>query len=283
MAEKTSTAVAVKSNDFGSQVIQRVDDLCKVGFTLPKDYNHVNAIKASVLVLSELKDRNGRPFNEVCTPQSIQKALFSMATKGLDVSRNQAYYIVKGNQLCLHESYFGKVARVKRVYPDFDPTPRVVYQGDVFEYTTDVKTGRMQLVKHEQKIENLDKDFVGAYMYLPCPDGGQKLYIMTKKAILQAWMKSSNKSMTVQHEFREKMIGKTIINSGCTMIINATPELFESNIQVNENGNDDDIVEEVQAETLSESEVVEINPDEIPEAEAKPEAKEAPETEDDEF
>lgn len=283
MSENKTTAVAVKSNDFGSQVIQRVDDLCKVGFTLPKDYNHVNAIKASMLVLSELKDRNGRPFNEVCTPQSIQKALFSMATKGLDVSRNQAYYIVRGNQLCLHESYFGKVARVKRVYPDFDPTPRVVYQGDVFEYTTDVKTGRMQLVKHEQKIENLDKDFVGAYMYLPCPDGGQKLYIMTKKAIVQAWMKSSNKSMTVQHEFREKMIGKTIINSGCTMIINATPELFESNIQVNENGNDDDIVEEVQAETLSESEPIEINPDEIPVAEAKPEAKEAPKAEEDDF
>lgn len=287
MSENKTTAVAVKSNDFGSQVIQRVDDLCKVGFTLPKDYNHVNAIKASVLVLSELKDRNGRPFNEVCTPQSIQKALFSMATKGLDVSRNQAYYIVRNNQLCLHESYFGKVARVKRVYPDFDPTPRVVYQGDVFEYTTDVKTGRMQLVKHEQKIENLDKDFVGAYMYLPCPDGGQKLYIMTKKQIVTAWMKSSNKSMTVQHEFREKMIGKTIINSGCTMIINATPELFENNIQVNENGNDDDVVEEVQAETLSESEPIEINPDEIPEAEVKPEAKEAPapkvEPKDDEF
>ena len=284
MTENKTTAVAVKSNDFGSQVIQRVDDLCKVGFTLPKDYNHVNAIKASVLVLSELKDRNGRPFNEVCTPQSIQKALFSMATKGLDVSRNQAYYIVRGNQLCLHESYFGKVARVKRVYPDFDPTPRVVYQGDVFEYTTDVKTGRMQLVKHEQKIENLDKDFVGAYMYLPCPDGGQKLYIMTKKAILQAWMKSSNKSMTVQHEFREKMIGKTIINSGCTMIINATPELFESNIQVNENGNDDDIVEETQAETMPESDVIEINPDEIPEAETpKEEIKEQAKVEEEDF
>lgn len=284
MTENKTTAVAVKSNDFGSQVIQRVDDLCKVGFTLPKDYNHVNAIKASVLVLSELKDRNGRPFNEVCTPQSIQKALFSMATKGLDVSRNQAYYIVRGNQLCLHESYFGKVARVKRVYPDFDPTPRVVYQGDVFEYTTDVKTGRMQLVKHEQKIENLDKDFVGAYMYLPCPDGGQKLYIMTKKQIVTAWMKSSNKNMTVQHEFREKMIGKTIINSGCTMIINATPELFESNIQVNENGSDDDIVEEVQAETLSESEPIEINLDEIPEAETpKEEIKEQTKVEEEEF
>lgn len=274
MAEQTK-AVAVKSNDLGSQVIQRVDDLCKVGFTLPKDYNHVNAIKASVLVLSELKDRNGRPFNEVCTPQSIQKALFSMATKGLDVSRNQAYYIVRGNQLCLHESYFGKVARVKRVYPDFDPTPRVIYQGDVFEYTTDVKTGRMQLVKHEQKIENLDKDFVGAYMYLPCPDGGQKLYIMTKKAIVQAWMKSSNKSMTVHHEFREKMIGKTIINSGCSMIINATPELFEGNFQTSEGEPDVEVNENSEPMDVQHEEIEEVDVDTTPEAqpEVKAEAK----------
>lgn len=280
MAEQTK-AVAVKNNDIGSQVIQRVDDLCKVGFVLPKDYNHVNAIKASMLILSELKDRNGRPFNEVCTMQSIQKALFAMATKGLDVSRNQAYYIVRGNQLCLHESYFGKVARVKRVYPDFDPTPRVIYQDDVFEYTTDVKTGRMQLVKHEQKIENLDKDFVGAYMYLPCHDGGQKLYIMTKKQIVTAWMKSSNKSMTVHHEFREKMIGKTIINSGCSMIINATPELFENNIQVSEGENDAEITDD--AIDVS-NEVAEINVDEIPEAEMpKEEVKEQNKVEDEDF
>lgn len=265
MAEQTK-AVAVKNNDIGSQVIQRVDDLCKVGFALPKGYNHVNAIKASMLVLSELKDRNGRPFNEVCTPQSIQKALFSMATKGLDVSRNQAYYIVRGNQLCLHESYFGKVARVKRVYPDFDPTPRVVYQGDVFEYTTDVKTGRMQLVKHEQKIENLDKDFVGAYMYLPCPDGGQKLYIMTKKAIVQAWMKSSNKSMTVHHEFREKMIGKTIINSGCSMIINATPELFEGNFQTSEGEPDVEVNENSEPMDVQHEEIEEVDVDTLPDA-----------------
>lgn len=274
MAEQTK-AVAVKNNDIGSQVIQRVDDLCKVGFALPRDYNHVNAIKASMLVLSELKDRNGRPFNEVCTPQSIQKALFSMATKGLDVSRNQAYYIVRGNQLCLHESYFGKVARVKRVYPDFDPTPRVVYQGDVFEYTTDVKTGRMQLVKHEQKIENLDKDFVGAYMYLPCPDGGQKLYIMTKKQIVTAWMKSSNKSMTVHHEFREKMIGKTIINSGCSMIINATPELFEGNFQTSEGEPDVEVNENTEPMDVQHEEIEEVDVDTTPEAqpEVKVEAK----------
>ena len=279
MVEETKE-VAVKSNDIGSQVIQRVDDLCKVGFALPRDYNHVNAIKASMLVLSELKDRNGRPFNEVCTPQSIQKALFSMATKGLDVSRNQAYYIIRGTQLCLHESYYGKVARVKRVYPNFDPVVRIVYVDDVFEYTTDVKTGRMQLVKHEQKLENLDKDFVGAYMYLPCPDGGQKLYIMTKASIMRAWMKSSNKNLTVHQEFREKMIAKTVINSGCTMIINATPELFENNIPLHEDEDDSEVVEEHQPVDVP---AIEINPDEIPEAEAKPKAKEAPEAEEDDF
>lgn len=278
MAEETKE-VAVKSNDIGSQVIRRVDDLCKVGFALPRDYNHVNAIKASMLVLSELKDRNGRPFNEVCTPQSIQKALFSMATKGLDVSRNQAYYIIRGNQLCLHESYYGKVARVKRVYPDFDPVVRIVYVDDVFEYTTDVKTGRMQLVKHEQKLENLDKDFVGAYMYLPCPDGGQKLYIMTKASIMRAWMKSPNKNLTVHQEFREKMIAKTVINSGCTMIINATPELFENNIPLHEDEDDYEVAEEHQPVDVP---AIEINPDEIPVAETKdaPAPKVEPEKED---
>lgn len=279
MAEETKE-VAVKSNDIGSQVIQRVDDLCKVGFALPRDYNHVNAIKASMLVLSELKDRNGRPFNEVCTPQSIQKALFSMATKGLDVSRNQAYYIIRGNQLCLHESYYGKVARVKRVYPDFDPVVRIVYVDDVFEYTTDVKTGRMQLVKHEQKLENLDKDFVGAYMYLPCPDGGQKLYIMTKASIMRAWMKSSNKNLTVHQEFREKMIAKTVINSGCTMIINATPELFENNIPLHEDEDDSEVVEEHQPVDVP---TIEINPDEIPVAEVKDAPNPKVETEKEDF
>lgn len=281
MVEETKE-VAVKSNDIGSQVIQRVDALREVGFMLPQGYNHVNAIKASMLVLSELKDRNGRPFNEVCSPQSIQKALYTMATKGLDVSRNQAYYIVRGNQLCLYESYYGKVARVKRVYPEFDPVVRIVYVDDVFEYTTDVKTGRMQLVKHEQKIENLDKDFIGAYMYLPCPDGGQKLYIMTKASIIRAWMKSSNKNLTVHQEFREKMITKTVINSGCTMIINASPELFYAGFPMQEGDNDSDEAEEEHPIDVPAHELQEINPDEIPVAEVKdaPNPKVEPEKED---
>ena len=45
-----------------------------------------------------------------------------------------------------------------------------------------------------------------------------------KKQILTAWSKSANKSLTTQKEFDEKMVGKTIINSGLNKIINGTPE-----------------------------------------------------------
>jgi recombination protein RecT len=229
MAEEKKE-VAVR-HDVGSQVIARIDELCKGGFTMPADYNYVNAIKASMLVLQDLKDKNNQPALQVCTPASIQQALFKMAIKGLDVSRSHAYFITRGNQLTLSESYFGKVMQVKRVYPTFEPVVRIVYEGDEFVFETDAATGRRKVVKHEQKFENLDKDFVGAYMYLPCSDGGTDLYLMTKRQILTAWSKSSNKSQTVHNEFREKMIQKTVINTGCNLIINSTPDKFDSPIE----------------------------------------------------
>jgi recombination protein RecT len=198
---------------------------------MPADYNYVNAIKASMLVLQDLKDKNSQPALQVCTPASVQQALFKMAIKGLDVSRNHAYFVVRGNQLTLPESYFGKALQVKRVFPNFDPTVRIIYQDDVFLYEIDPITGRRKVVKHEQKIENIDKDFVGAYMYLPCADGGTDLYMMTKRQIVAAWAKSSNKSQTVHNEFRDKMIQKTMINTGCNLIINSTPDKFDSPIE----------------------------------------------------
>jgi recombination protein RecT len=223
MAEEDKKQLA-KRNDVGSQVIARVDELCSVGFTMPTDYNYVNAIKATMLVLQDLKDRNKQPALKTCTPVSVQSALFKMAQKGLDVSKNQGYFIVRGNQLCFDEGYFGRILQVKRIFPNFSPQPRVIYQGDVFKYETDPETGRRKLVEHEQELENIDKDFVGAYMYLPCADGGQDLYLMTRQQIMTAWQQSPNGSLSVHKKFTEKMVCKTIINSGCNTIINSTPD-----------------------------------------------------------
>lgn len=213
-----------KKVDVGTQVINRVSALCEVGFTMPKDYNYVNAIKASMLSLQEVVDKNKKPALEVCTQASIQTAMFEMCTKGLDVSKKTAYFVVRGNKLCLHESYFGHILQVKRLFPDWSPVAHVIREGDDFVYTIDPATGKMKLVKHEQKLENIDNDFIGAYMYLPCADGEPELYVMTRKQILAAWSKSSSTTLTTHKQFDEKMALKTIINSGCTKVINATPD-----------------------------------------------------------
>lgn len=256
MAEKNLT---VRTN-VGDQVIARVDELSKVGFTMPADYSYVNAIKASLLKLQEVKDKNGKPALEVCDQKSIQSALFEMATKGLDASKSQCYLIVRGDKLCLHESYFGRILEVKRIYPTFDPKPRVIYQDDVFEYATDINTGHKVLIKHEQKLENLDKDFVGAYMYIPTAEGGQDLFIMTKKMILAAWSKSSSRELATHKTFTDKMVSKTIISSACTAIINSTPALANMSDDINDYQPKHDNIMEEQPE-FQEAEVVEDAPD----------------------
>jgi hypothetical protein len=37
--------------DVGTQVLERVNQLCEAGFVLPHDYSAVNAVKASMLIL----------------------------------------------------------------------------------------------------------------------------------------------------------------------------------------------------------------------------------------
>ena len=253
MAEAKKT-----TSNVGTLVLNRVDEMCKVGFTMPKDYNYVNAVKATMLKLQEVKDKNGKPALEVCTPASIQSALFSMIVKGLDVSKNQAYLVCYGEQLQLQESYFGKVLQVKRIFPEWEPRPNIVHEGDTFKYTVNPETGRRELVEHTQSLENLDKPIVGGYIYLPCADGGKDLYCMTIKQIMASWSKSRSGGATAK-AFPEKMAMKTLVNSGCTMVINSTPS--QSNIADN---SDDPNAPETEPEYADAEEIVEVH--ELPDA-----------------
>ena len=210
--------------DIGTQVLDRVNQLCEAGFKMAPDFSAINAIKATMLMLQQVVDKNKRPALEVCTSVSIQTALFEMCVQSLDVSKRQAYLLVRGDKLCFQPSYFGHILQVKRLFPDWSPVAHTVREGDEFEYTINPENGKMKLVKHTQKLENLDKDFIGAYMYLPCADGEPELYVMTRKQIMRAWSKSSSQSLQTHKDFDEKMALKTIINSGCTKVINATPD-----------------------------------------------------------
>ena len=253
MAETKKT-----SSNVGQLVLSRVEEMCQVGFTMPKDYNYVNAVKATMLKLQDVKDKNGKPALEVCTPSSIQSALFTMVVKGLDVSKNQAYLVCYGEQLQLQESYFGKVLQVKRIFPEWEPRPNIVHEGDTFKYTVNPETGRRELVEHTQSLENLDKPILGGYIYLPCADGGKDLYIMTIKQIIAAWNKSRSGGATAK-QFPEKMAMKTIVNSGCTMVINSTPS--QSTVADN---SDDPNAPETEPEYAYAEEVVEVK--ELPDA-----------------
>ena len=253
MAEAKKT-----TSNVGTLVLNRVDEMCKVGFTMPKDYNYVNAVKATMLKLQEVKDKNGKPALEVCTPSSIQSALFSMVVKGLDVSKNQAYLVVYNDKLQLQESYFGKVLQVKRIFPEWEPRPNIVHADDTFKYAVNPETGRRELVEHTQSLENLDKPIVGGYIYLPCADGGKDLYCMTYKQIVASWSKSRSGGATAK-QFPEKMAMKTLVNSGCNIIINSTPS--QSNIADN---SDDPNAPEPAPEYADAEEIVEVH--ELPDA-----------------
>ena len=225
MAEVKKTVKSV-----GDIVLSRVNEMSEAGFTLPADYNPTNAIKASMLVLQEIKDKNGKPALEVCTQASIQAALFKMLTFGEDVSKVQGYFIVYGSQLQYQESYFGKVLRVRRIFPEWTPVPMLIHEGDSFEYAIDPNTGRKKVLKHEQKLENIDKPILGGYLYIPCADGGQDLYVMTAKEIAAAHSKSRSGG-AVHKQFSTKMYSKTLVSSGCNYILNSTPS--QSNIADN--------------------------------------------------
>ena len=41
---------------------------------------------------------------------------------------------------------------------------------------------------------------------------------------MTAWSKSSSREQATHKQFDEKMVKKTLVNSGCNLIINSTPE-----------------------------------------------------------
>lgn len=220
MAEVKQTAKNV-----GDMVLSRIDTMSKTGLSLPEGYNVTNAVKATLLNLQEVKDRNGKPALEVCTPASIQSALLEMALRGLSVADKSCYFICRGDKLCMTPSYFGRVKEARRIYPQWNPRATVIREGDEFIFEIDPSTGEKRLVKHVQKFENLDKPFVGVYLYAPTLDGSHnELHIMTKAQVMKAWAKSANKSLTTHREFEERMVQKTIINSVCNMLVNSHPE-----------------------------------------------------------
>lgn len=217
MADKKELAVLAES--IVSSVTTKVQGLEKAGMKFAKDFNPVNALRSSMLILQDMKDKNGKLVLESCSSGSIARALFNMLSKSLDASRGQVYFIPYGDNLTCQESYFGSVTRAKRAVEDYVPIVKIIHEGDTFVIENDVETGETKVVKHETSFENLDKPITGAYTWAYYPNGKKDLVVMTMASIQKSWAQSSNGGV-VSKKFPEEMVKRTLLRKACKMMVN---------------------------------------------------------------
>lgn len=196
---------------------------------VPANYSASNAIKFAVTDIRRLG------LDKTCNINSIGKALGYMVRLGLDPTKKQCYFWANkvyegyGNNKrqvatdCdMFKSYFGDEAcayRTGLVVPN-GITARPIYKDDTFKTAT--KNNQMIIVDHNTAFENLDKPIIGGYCVIQLKDGSEVWTVMTMKEITIAWGKAKN-SGSVQQEFPQEMVKRTLIRRCCKNFFNANP------------------------------------------------------------
>lgn len=225
--EKTSIQ---KFENISEQVLSRIEQFQKDGsMILPKNYSVENHMKSAWLALQEVEDKEHHKALQICTKESIANSLLDMVLQGLSVSKKQGYFIVYGNKLIFQRSYFGTIALAKRTGGIVsEPVANVIYDGDDFQYEIDPKTAKVAIVKHSQKLENIDNSKIkGAYALVTLADGTTQVTIMSMQQIRAAWGQGATKGNSPAHKnFAEEMAKKTVIGRACKAIINSSDDAW---------------------------------------------------------
>lgn len=225
--EKTSIQ---KFENISEQVLSRIEQFQKDGsMILPKNYSVENHMKSAWLALQEVEDKEHHKALQICTKESIANSLLDMVLQGLSVSKKQGYFIVYGNKLIFQRSYFGTIALAKRAGGMVsEPVANVIYEGDDFLYEIDPKTAKVSIIKHSQKLENIDNSKIkGAYALVTLADGTTQVTIMSMQQIRAAWGQGATKGNSPAHKnFAEEMAKKTVIGRACKVIINSSDDAW---------------------------------------------------------
>lgn len=225
--EKTSIQ---KFENISEQVLSRIEQFQKDGsMILPKNYSVENHMKSAWLALQEVEDKEHHKALQICTKESIANSLLDMVLQGLSVSKKQGYFIVYGNKLIFQRSYFGTIALAKRAGGIVsEPVANVIYDGDDFQYEIDPKTAKVSIIKHSQKLENIDNSKIkGAYALVTLADGTTQVTIMSMQQIRAAWGQGATKGNSPAHKnFAEEMAKKTVIGRACKAIINSSDDAW---------------------------------------------------------
>lgn len=215
-------------NQLTTSVLNRIGQLAKGGITVPAGYKADNQIYLAFLKLSSMETRDHRPLLSAVTPQSVANAMLTMCIQGLSLEKNQVAFIQYGNEVQYQVQYQGRIALAKR-YGAGDPQAQVIYEGDVFEYEINPRTGKKVIIKHEQKLQNIDKaKIVGAWCLIPYannPDADPKVEVMTMAEIKQSWLQGATKGESPAHRnFPAEMCKKTVISKACKLFISGSDD-----------------------------------------------------------
>lgn len=210
---KEAVSVALVSKDVSDSILKNFNSLVTANaLKFPKGYNLGNELKLAYLSITNDPQKRG------CTPNSIGRALTDLVLQGLQIEKNQAYFIRFGTELKLFRSYFGDVAAAKATGLVRDIVGVEIHKGDRFVIGVE---GDQRVVKDfETSFENLDNPIVGAYAVATLRNGQKKYCIMTKKEIDASWSKSRSSDKATQREFPQEMAKRTVIRRLVKMIFN---------------------------------------------------------------
>ena len=201
-----------------------------------KSFNAKQSLISMALKMQEVKDKAGRPAIDICTKESIMQVAQEVLVKKLDIMKNQAALIVRGDKLMLQPQYQGNVRRALELNPflsHFNFVP--IYKNDQIEMEI-LPDGRDGVKTHKTSFNNIsNSNLVGGYVRAIKKDGSVYMTeVMTMEQIKMAWSKSSNTSLSVHKAFPLRMIRKTILNALCSWLINTTGEVEEQDVAYNE-------------------------------------------------
>ncbi len=264
-------------------VLKKVNQFREIGaIHLPKDYSVENAMRGAWLALQEMTDKSNLPVLQTCNRDSIANALLDMATQGLSVSKHQGAFIQYGKNIQFQREFAGNIALAKRYSGMKDIRANVVYKDDQFEFGVTAETGRKHIIRHEQKMSNVDfAKIIGAYALVIMEDDSTYLEVMTMDQIQKAWEQGPTKGQSPAHKnFKDQMCLKTVINRAVKVLIAASDDsvlmenvetnrkLDQANAEIKENANKGEVIDIVD-DPIQTPEVIEPEPQQ----EAQPDTK----------
>jgi len=241
MATKETVNVPALAEKYTHSVELRVKDLQQNRqIDIPSDFSVANALRSAYLILQEVEDKNHKPALDVCTPTSVENALFEMLVAGLNPAKNQGYFLVYGNKLVFQKSYFGSIALSKRARPEIkDIVCEPIYAGD--SITIKIVKGKKVVEEHQQTLESIAGEKIRGGYAMAIDHNGEimKSVIMTMDEVKQAWKMSKMYPITdageikpgsTHKKFTASMVRRTIIGRLCKEIINTSSDknLLES-------------------------------------------------------